>query len=158
MILVLLGTQDKQFARLLQQIDTLKIEGKINEDIVAQVGHTKYVSSNMEIIDFLPYTDLNKMIDKANLIITHGGVGSIMDGIKKNKKVIAVPRLKKYGEHVNDHQLQIINSFRKLGYILGVESVEKLNDILLTVEKFEPKQFISNNRKIIKIIEDFIEN
>ena len=62
---------------------------------------------------------MNDFIGKADYIITHGGVGTITDALKLGKKIIAVPRLSKYKEHVNDHQLQIIENFSEKGFIVG---------------------------------------
>ena len=69
----------------------------------------------MKILDEVPQDEFAKLVDKADVIITHGGVGSIITAITKGKKVIAVPRLGKYNEHVNDHQVEIIESFNEKG-------------------------------------------
>ena len=74
---------------------------------------------------------LEKFQDEANLIITHGGVGSIVSSIEKGKKVIAVPRKHEYGEHVNDHQIQIVKDFNDKGYIIGIENVEDLKEAII---------------------------
>ena len=123
MILVMLGTQNNSFHRLLEEIDRLIDSGVINEKVIVQAGYTKYNSKNMRIFSLIPQEELEKYQDKADLIITHGGVGSIISSIKRKKKVIAVPRLHKYGEHVNDHQKQIVESFDKKGYIIGCYEV-----------------------------------
>ena len=96
MILVILGTQDKKFPRLLDCIEKEIEKGTIKDKVVVQAGQTDYTSSNMEIFDLLPAPEFDKMMDKADLIITHGGAGSILSAIKKGKKVIAAPRLAKY--------------------------------------------------------------
>lgn len=158
MILVLLGTQNNSFHRLLEEIQKNIENGNIKEKVVVQKGYTKFESQDMEIYDQLPSDELKKLIDKANIVITHGGVGSIITSIEKGKKVIAVPRLKKYKEHVNDHQLDIINSFSEMGYIIGIHEVEELGEALKRVEKFEPKKYVQNTGNIIKIVEDFIDN
>ena len=158
MILVMLGTQNNSFHRLLEEIDKLIDIGKIQEEVIVQAGYTKYESKNMKIIDFLPSKELEKLEQQANCIITHGGVGSIIGSIEKGKKVIAVPRLKQYGEHVNDHQLDIVESFDKLGYIIGITDVSQLEEALQRVKGFEPKKYIQNTGNIIKIVEDFIDN
>lgn len=59
----------------------------------------------------VPTERMECLIDEADLIITHGGVGSVISSVKMWKKEIASPRLAKYGEHTNDHQLQIIIFF-----------------------------------------------
>lgn len=158
MILVLLGTQNNSFHRLLEEIQKNIDNGSIKEEVVVQKGYTKFESKNMTMYTQLPVDELKQLIDKANLIITHGGVGSIINAIEENKKVIAVPRLKKYKEHVNDHQLDIIKSFDDAGYIIGLDSVEKLGDALKNVKDFEPKRYIKNTGNILKIVEDFIDN
>ena len=158
MILVMLGTQNNSFHRLLEEIDKLIDIGKIQEEVIVQAGYTKYESKNMKIIDFLPSEELEKLEQQANCIITHGGVGSIIGSIEKGKKVIAVPRLKQYGEHVNDHQLDIVESFDASGYIIGITDVSQLENALQRVDTFEPKKYIPNTGKIINIIQDFIDN
>ena len=158
MILVMLGTQNNSFHRLLEEIDRLINEGKIKEEVIVQAGYTKYETSNMKIIDFVSSDEILNLEKQANCIITHGGVGSIIGSIELGKKVIAVPRLKKYGEHVNDHQIDIVESFNKLEYIIGIKDVSQLGEALKRVEKFEPKKYIQNTGNIIKIVEDFIDN
>ena len=158
MILVMLGTQNNSFHRLLEEVDRLIEIGRINEDVIVQAGYTKYESDNMKIIDFVSDDEIEKIEQQADLIITHGGVGSIIGSIEKEKKVIAVPRLKQYGEHVNDHQLDIVESFDKLGYIIGIEDVSQLGEALQRVDKFKPKKYIQNTGNIIKIVEEFIDN
>ena len=153
----MLGTQNNSFYRLLEEIDRLIEIGKINDEVIVQAGYTKYESQNMKIIDFVSNDEIEKLEQQADCIITHGGVGSIIGSIEKGKKVIAVPRLKKYGEHVNDHQLDIVESFDKLGYIIGITDVSQLEKALKRVKEFEPKKYIQNTGNIIKIVENFID-
>ena len=95
---------------------------------------------------------------KATLIITHGGVGSIVSSIEKGKKVIVVPRMHEYGEHVNNHQKEIVEDFNNKGYIIGIENVEDLKGAIIKSKTFEPVKYQPNNQKMLKIIENFIEN
>lgn len=157
MILVLLGTQNNSFHRLLEEIDNLIEKKIIKEEVVVQAGYTKYASGNMKIFDFISKEELEELEKKANLIITHGGVGSILLSITKNKKVIAVPRYHQYKEHVNDHQKEIVELFHQKGYIIGVQGVEELEQAMMKVESFEPKKYQQNHDRMLKIIEDFID-
>ena len=111
MILVTLGTQDKDFSRLLKAIDREIEKGNIKEKVIVQAGYTKYESKNMEIFDLIEPKKLHQLVKKCTLLITHGGVGSILDGMKENKVIIAASRLKKYKEHTNDHQKQIVKRY-----------------------------------------------
>ena len=181
MILVLLGTQNNSFHRLLEEIEKNIDAGNITDKVVVQAGFTKYKSNKMEIFDMIPQEELDKLIKEADLVITHGGVGSIMAAVKQGKKVIAVPRLKKYGEHVNDHQLEIIETFKKQGIIIGINDVTELAQALKDAEVFKvgmtdfdidqkiaqensQSEFVnqftqtSQENKIVKIIDEFIQN
>ena len=158
MILVLLGTQNNSFHRLLEEIQKNIDNENIQEEVVVQKGYTKFESKDMTIYDELPIEKFNELIEKADLEITHGGVGSIINSITRGKKVIAVPRLKKYNEHVNDHQLDIIQTFDEMGYIIGIQEVQQLGEAIKKVKEFKPKEYIKNTGNIIKIIEDFIDN
>ena len=153
----MLGTQNNSFKRLLKELDKLKENKIIKEKIIVQAGYTKYKSDNLEIFDFIDKETLDKYQSKADLIITHGGVGSIVSSIIKDKKVIAVPRLKEHNEHVNNHQLDIVESFSDNEYIIGIKDVKELEEAYKKVKDFKPKKYTPNNSKIIKIVEDFIE-
>ncbi len=159
MILVLLGTQNNSFHRLLEEIHRLLQKEEIKDEVIVQAGYTKYQSENekMKIFDFIEKQELEELQKKADLIITHGGVGSILQSITKDKKVIAIPRLHQYQEHVNDHQKEIVELFNEKGYIIGIQGVEELQGAMKQVEKFRPKKYQKNNEKMLKIIEDFIE-
>lgn len=157
MILVLLGTQNNSFHRLLEEIEKNLQNGKIDEEVIVQAGYTKFESKNMKIFDLIPKEKLEELQKKADLIITHGGVGSIISSIEKDKKVIAVPRLHEYGEHVNNHQKEIVSDFHKKGYIIGIESVEELEKAIHNAKSFVPVKYAHNNEKMLKIIEKFID-
>ena len=158
MILVTLGTQNNSFHRLLEEVQKNIDNGNIKEEVIVQNGYTKFDSKQMKLIKEIPQDEFNKLIDQANLVITHGGVGSIITAITKGKKVIAIPRLKKYNEHVNDHQIEIIDAFNEKGYIIGIHSVEELGKALEEAENFKPQKYVKNTGKILKLVEDFIDN
>jgi len=157
MILVLLGTQNNSFVRLLKEIERNIENGNIQDNVVVQAGYTKYNSNKMKIYDFVAPKKMEQLINDSSLIITHGGVGSTIQCVKKGKKVIAIPRLKKYGEHVNDHQVQLINTFDYQGYIIGAKDVSDLSDALKRVDKFTPKEYKSQTNNMIKMIDDYID-
>lgn len=157
MILVTLGTQDKEFKRILKAVDKAIEDKVITEEVIVQAGFTKYKSDNMEIFDLIPIDEFNKLIKKANLIITHGGVGSILSGLINNKKVIAIPRLKKYDEHESNHQQQIVDSFYDEGYILKIDDIKDFENILKQATTFKPKKYKSNNKTYIDNINNYIK-
>lgn len=157
MILITLGTQDKGFERLLEAVDQAIEKGNIEEEVVAQIGYSKYQSKNMKIFDFTDRDKMEKWVEKCNLLITHGGVGSIIAGLNHKKPIIAAARLKKYGEHTNDHQKQIIREFVKDKYIIELKNFKKLEEAIIEARQLKPKKYQSNTNHMIKLIEDFIE-
>ena len=110
MIFVTLGTQDKEFKRLLLEIERLIYIGVIKDDVVAQIGNTKFESNKMKIIKFTYQDEMEELIKSADIIITHGGVGTIIEGINLGKKIIAVPRLKKYKSNKQNFLDKLENS------------------------------------------------
>lgn len=153
----MLGTQNNSFHRLLEKIEELIKNGVIKDNVIVQAGYTKFKSDDMQIFDLIPREKLEKYQNQADLIITHGGVGSIITSLKLGKKVIAIPRLHEYGEHVNNHQIEIVELFDNKGYIIGCMDLEKLEEALKKVKEFEPKKYELDNHKMLNIIDEFIE-
>ncbi|MBQ2873327.1 MAG: exopolysaccharide biosynthesis protein [Bacilli bacterium] len=158
MIFVTLGTQDKSFKRLLDAIQKEIDKGNIKEKVIVQAGHTKYETKDMEIFDLIDREKFREIMSECDLLITHGGVGSILTGLQNNKKVIAAPRLKEYKEHTNNHQLEIIEKFSDAGYILPLYDFDNLEKLLKDIKKFKPKKYKSNTENMIKLIENYIDN
>ncbi len=157
MILITLGTQDKSFKRLLEAVQQ-QIDNKvIREKVIVQAGSTKFESEDMEILDLIPMDEFNKLIGECDLLITHGGVGSITTGLKQNKKVIAAARLSKYEEHTNDHQLEIIEKFVNDKYILELRNFDDLGVMVEKIKTFKPKKYRANNKQMVKILTEYIK-
>lgn len=121
-----------------------------------QIGSTTFETNkeNIEIYDYISLEEFNTYMKEARIIITHAGVGTIIAGLKMNKKMIVAPRLKQYNEHVNDHQLQILKTFAKDKYIMALEDFSKLEELINT--DFKPKEFKSNNENFINQLDDEI--
>lgn len=154
MILVTLGTQDQKFYRLLDALENSKIKDKI---VVQAGGSSDYQSKKMEIFRFIDYKEMEKYIDDADLIITHGGTGSIIMPLQKGKKVIACARLEKYGEHINDHQKELVSVFAEEGYILEFNDGEIIDDLIKKSKSFKPKKYVSNTENFIKNLKSIID-
>lgn len=157
MILVTLGTQDKPFPRLLKEVEKQIKKGNIKDEVIVQAGCTKFKSKYMKIFDLIELDEFEELIKKCDLLITHGGVGTIVSALKQKKKIIAVARLKKYKEHTNDHQIQLVTNFAKENYILGLVEFDSLDETLKKVATFKPKKCPKKSQNAIKIIEKFID-
>ncbi len=157
MILVTLGTQDKQFPRLLDAVQKAINDGAIKDRVVVQAGYTVYQSSDMEIFDFIEREKFASFLDSADLIITHGGVGTIMTALKEHKKILAAARLVQYGEHQSDHQAELLESFDEDQYLIYMKDLSDIRPYLQQAEYFEPKAYVSNQGNMIQMIESWIE-
>lgn len=158
-IFITLGSQKFQFNRLLKSVDELCENGTIvAEDVFAQIGYSDYLPKNYSYKKFLDRDQFSAEMSKADIVITHGGTGAIIGAVKKGKKVIAVPRRAKYGEHVDDHQLQLVEQFKELHLICECDDAEKIGEALEIVKKTTYKGYVSNTQRIISSIEKFIEN
>lgn len=157
MIFVTVGSQKFQFNRLLKKIDELIEKNVINEKVFAQTGVSDYIPKNYEYRDYLTQEEFNKIIEKADLVITHAGTGVIVNSIKKEKKVIGVPRLSKYNEHVDNHQVQLLEQFENLGFIEACMDEKKLGEYIKKTKKTKYNKYESNNKSFIDDIEKYIE-
>lgn len=157
-IFITLGSQKFQFNRLLKAVDELCERGTIEaEDVFAQIGYSDYLPKNFNYKRFLDRDEFSKEMEKADIVITHGGTGAIIGAVKKGKKVIAVPRLAKYGEHVDDHQLQLIKQFDDLNLICSCQDTSKLDVALKIAQITKYNRYESNTINIISSIEDYIK-
>lgn len=157
MIFVTLGSQKFQFNRMLVEIDKLIEKGKITDEVFAQIGASDYKPRKFKYKDFLTQDEFKDYMKNANLVITHAGTGAIVTALKNDKLVIAIPRLAKYGEHVDDHQIQLIDEFKELNFIEPVYEIEQLANALEVVKKNRYNKYVSNTKNIINDIEKFIE-
>ena len=156
MIFVTVGSQKFQFNRLLKKIDEMIDKKIIKDKVFAQIGASDYKPVNYEYVDFMNQDDFNKKLDECDLLITHAGTGVIVNAIKRKKKVIATPRLSKYDEHVDDHQIQLIQQFDELNFIEPLYDMDDMEEKLNIIENKEYKKYVSNTDNIIKSIKDFI--
>lgn len=140
------------FDRLIKEIDTLG-ENK-SYDIFAQIGESKLKPENIKFKKFLEYEEIQKKINWADIIISHAGVGTIIDCLSKSKKLILFPRLKKYGEAIDDHQIEIAKAFEKkykIKYALNEKDIiDKLNLTKKYIRNKKQNHLINSIKELMK--------
>lgn len=156
MIFVTLGSQKFQFNRLLKEIDSLIERDIITEEVFAQIGASDYIPKHYAYKKYLDKNEFSEYQDKCDIVITHGGTGAIIGAVKKGKKVIAVPRLAKYGEHVDDHQVQLLKQFDEANLIAVCYELDQLGWYCSHISENEFAQYTSNQMTIVNDIEKFI--
>ncbi|MFT9457217.1 MAG: glycosyltransferase [Liquorilactobacillus hordei] len=150
MIFVTLGTHEQPFNRVLIEIDLLKKNKVINENVVVQSGFSTYRMKYCEQYDVITYEQMKKNIKDARIVISHGGPASFLMVLQEKKVPIVVPRQKRFNEHVNDHQVEFVRQiFEKKKNIIPVYEITDLKKVILnydTVIHDVQSNLISNNQ------------
>lgn len=156
MIFLTVGTQFP-FDRLVRAVDEVVGDNRFNEEIFAQIGTTSYRPKNFESASVLEKTLFDKYFNEADSIISHAGMGSITMAREKKKPLLVMPRLRKYGEVVNNHQLDIAKRFEKLGYLLVAYGKEDLPEKMRRLKTFVPQERETQPEAVSGRIEKFLK-
>lgn len=158
LIFITVGTSNYSFNRLFKIIDEL-IEEKVLDGtkVLAQIGFSEYNAKNFKTIKFLEAQEHHKYLEKSEFIISHSGTGSVISSLKMGKKVIVFPRLEKYHEMCDDHQLELTNFLTENDFILSAMDKEQLKKCIQSINEFKPKKFKSNSDNFNKLIIDIIQ-
>ena len=152
-IFITVGTHPQPFDRLLEEIDSIAENKKY--EIFAQTGCSSYKPKRFKSEKLLTPEKGLSIMKKSGIIITHAGAGSIIDACKAGKPLIVVPRLQKFNEHTNNHQLELAEAVEGIGKAICVKDIKKLEAAVKRAEKFKPKTREKN--KIVERINDFLE-
>lgn len=126
MIVVTVGTSDEPFDRLLRAVESFSGE----EDCLVQVGISLIRPAGATCVQELPFEQLIDQMRDARAVVTHGGVGSIMSALSVGKRPFVVPRLRRLGEAVDDHQLVLGRRLAGAGLVTLVEDESGLGRAL----------------------------
>jgi len=127
MIFVTVGTNEATFDRLLRAVAGLELR----EEIVVQHGHSAAVAPDgATLTPFLSFDEMTELVRRADVVVTHAGVGSIMLALTNGKRPIVVPRRKAFGEAVDDHQVELAQRLAAAELVTLVESPERLATML----------------------------
>jgi UDP-N-acetylglucosamine transferase subunit ALG13 len=157
LIFVCTGSRKFQFNRLIQKIDELVADGIITEDVFAQIAETTYIPQHISYRKYLSPEEFKDYQTKASLIITHAGTGALISSLKLGKQVISVPRLYKYNEHLDDHQLQVSGVLASEGYLREVLDIEKLVEVIRECKENPITKKYNKPSNIVSIIERQID-
>lgn len=162
MIFVTVGTHEQSFNRLIKCVDELKAQKVIDEDVVIQTGFSTYEPQNCKWSKLFSYQDMVKYVQEARIVITHGGPSSFIMSLQIGKIPVVVPRQKKYGEHINDHQVefsQVVSE--RNGNIIVVENIGELKNVIHNYNEITLKMKLSIvgnnaqfNKKFTAIVDD----
>lgn len=162
MIFVTVGTHEQPFNRLIKYIDQAVEKKIITDNVFIQTGYSDYKPKYCEYKPFIPYSQMEENVKKADIVITHGGPSSFIMPLQIGKIPIVVPRQQKYGEHVNDHQVDFANKVnKKYGNLIVVENIAKLGQIINNYSKIVSKidtKILSNNKFFCDSFENIVRD
>ena len=131
MIFVTVGTHEQPFDRLVRCVDELKRDGRIKEDVFIQTGYSLYEPKYCNWSSMVSYSDMEKLVNDAHIVVAHAGPSSFLAPLRIGKIPIVVPRMKKYGEHVNDLQVKFARVVaERQNNIILVEDISTLADVI----------------------------
>jgi UDP-N-acetylglucosamine transferase subunit ALG13 len=130
MIVVSVGTNEARFDRLLTWVAGLRSE----EPLVVQHGPSSVRPPGASCVEFLPFEELVALVRRSRAFVTHAGVGSIMMSLAAGRRPIVVPRLKRFGEAVDDHQVPLATRLGAEGMLTVVQTPEELERALSGLE------------------------
>lgn len=157
MIFVCVGSRGYQFNRLLNAVDCLIDQRHITEEVFAQIGGSDYQPANYPFQRYLDEAGFRKYQNQADIIISHGGTGALVTALKLGKQVIAVPRRKCFGEHIDDHQLQVSGILEEQGYLRQVLYMKDLGAVINLCKEYPIEKKFDIPSNIISIIDEYIE-
>lgn len=162
MIFVTVGTHEQQFNRLIKEVDRLKGEGIIKEDVFIQTGFSTYEPQNCEWSKLIPYKEMQRLNKEARIVITHGGPASFVAPLQLGKIPIVVPRQAQYDEHVNDHQVDFSKAVSERNKnILAIFDIKELEKTIKNYDKLVKKidkTTASHNKEFCEAFNKELEN
>lgn len=158
-ILVTTGTASEYcFVRLLRIIDEFCEMKLINKDeLIVQADSNEYRAKNYQSTKMFDNKEFLRIMQEMDLVISHAGTGTVVSALKLNKKLILFPRMQCYGEHIDDHQIELASILKNENYVMVAMNKEELKKCILHSKYFMSKPFVSNTDKFIKIFLKSIE-
>lgn len=158
MIFVTVGTHEQPFNRLIEKMDQLVEQGKIQEEVIIQTGYSTYEPKHCTWSKLLPFQDMGKYVEQARIVVTHGGPSSFVMPLQIGKTPVVAPRKREYGEHVNNHQVEFANAVaQRMGTILVAEEMDQLEEILLNYDSVIANMNSGLTSNNAKFCQDFAE-
>lgn len=116
---------------------------------------------DITVFSMLKPEEMKKYIIDSSFVITHAGVGTIMECVENNKEIVVLPRKEKYAEHVNNHQEEIASEMEKNGLLKKVNTYDKLKEVVIEIIRNRNNKkeniYVSNNEKFNDKLIEYLE-
>ena len=160
-ILVTVGNDTHPFHRLIEKVD--EVSKGFSAEFIVQFGHGGYLPKNIKkASEVLEREEFYKKFSEADLVVAHAGIGNMIDAVTYKKKMIVVPRQKKFEEHFNDHQMEIAKEidgkYNNIKVLYEIDRLGEEIDKMLEKETVFPEPPNLKQLGLVKEIKEFIEN
>lgn len=141
------------FPRLIAEVDRLAAANLLPRPVIVQhpagvdCPHADRTFPECSVEEF------QELLQNSRLVITHAGAGSILSALGVKRPTIAIARLSRFGEHYDDHQLEILRKFREMGAMLGSDRTEDLESLIRESESFQATRIQYDSAVIRETIE-----
>lgn len=154
LIFTTVGTHGAPFDRLVRRMDTLA--GKTDEPVWMQVGHATVTPSRAAYQRFYSTSEYRRLFSESRTVVSHAGVGTLLEAARAGKPLVCVPRQRQFGEHWDDHQLEICTELAREGTLHYVEDPQDLD--LATLAVAQPPSFPGSATRLAERILGFLED
>lgn len=144
------------FDRLVKMVAQAKKDGAMPERLLIQCGVGGVAPEGLDVVETLPFDEVQRVLDDASIVICHGGTGSLVTALSKGCHVIATPRLAALGEHYDDHQAEITEAFERRGFIQVANDADELRAALEAARTRPRVVATSDPSEMIQFIDDLL--
>ena len=144
------------FDRLVNMVDNARAAGLLPERIVMQCGRGGTQLPGVECHESLPFDEMKQILRRADIVICHGGTGSLITALREGCRVVAIARRFDRGEHYDDHQSEITEAFVNRGLIAAADNDEEFAAALQLVRSRNPKCATTDPSALVGFLQDYI--
>ena len=145
------------FDRLVRAVDEAIEANVVTMPVFAQIGQARYKPRNMDYVAALEKDPFDQKVKDAAFVISHAGIGSLLIALERRKRLVVMPRRRRYGEAVNDHQVATARRFAELGCVLAAYNGAELLLRLHEIESFVPAHRASEADRVAQRLSQFLE-
>lgn len=146
MIFVTVGTTD--FDALVQEMD--RIAPRLGEEVLAQIGRGRYEPKNLRWFRTAP--SLEPYYRQADLVVSHGGMGTVMEVAGMGKPLVALSNPDRYDRHQDD----LLGYMERQGHLLWCRDLARLESDILRARSISFRPYISPPTRVHEVIRDYL--
>lgn len=155
MIFLTVGSE-LPFDRLVKAVDDLLAKSLINDDVFAQIGNSEYKPAHMTWVATMKKSEYDAKVEESNGVVSHAGMGTILKCLEIGKPLLIVPRLKRLGEIITDHQVATCEKFEARGDVLACYDVDTLQERLEQLRAFRPTPRQAGDNPVLQFIKEYL--